>query len=71
MGDLLLQQVGQRLMGCVRAGDTVARLGGDEFVVMLVSVGGDESAAANHAEVVGEKILAALNQSYQIGSHHH
>jgi diguanylate cyclase (GGDEF)-like protein len=71
MGDLLLQQVGQRLMGCVRAGDTVARLGGDEFVVMLVSLGGDESAAANHAEVVGEKILAALNQSYQIGSHHH
>jgi len=71
MGDLLLQQVGQRLMGCVRAGDTVARLGGDEFVVMLVSLGGEESAAANHAEVVGEKILGALNQSYQIGSHHH
>jgi diguanylate cyclase (GGDEF)-like protein/PAS domain S-box-containing protein len=72
-GDLLLQQVAQRLSSCVREGDTVARPGGDEFVVMLaadLSKAADE--AAVQARVVGEKILTALNQPYDVaGDEYH
>ncbi len=69
MGDLLLTQVGMRLAGCIREGDTVARQGGDEFVVILEALSINAMEAANQTGVVGEKILTALNQIYQL-SHH-
>jgi diguanylate cyclase (GGDEF)-like protein/PAS domain S-box-containing protein len=65
-GDLLLQQVAQRLLTCVREDDTVARLGGDEYVVMLESLNAGRSEAASHATLVGEKIINALNQPYRL-----
>lgn len=68
MGDMLLTQVAQRLLGCIREGDTVARQGGDEFVVMLEELSQNPEEAAIQAEDVGEKILAALNRSYQLTS---
>jgi len=67
MGDLLLQEVAERLKSCVRAGDTVARLGGDEFVVMLENLNSQSIEAASQAEVIGEKILSTLNQPYRLG----
>ncbi|WP_373509230.1 EAL domain-containing protein [Thiocapsa sp.] len=71
-GDLLLQQVAERLSACVREGDTVARLGGDEFVVMLEDLGTNAEQAGAQAERVGEKILTHLNPPYRIAeqSHH-
>ncbi len=70
IGDILLQQVADRLTSCVRDGDTVARLGGDEFIVMLSELSGNAIEAGAQTERVGEKILAALNQSFLLKSHH-
>ena len=71
-GDRMLEQVAKRLLACVREGDTVGRLGGDEFIVMLENLDADAMQAANQAEAVAEKVLASLNQSYQLNhwTHH-
>ncbi len=66
MGDLLLQQVAQRLRESVRDADVVARVGGDEFVVMLERLPSRMRDAALVAQRVGEKILMALAQPYDL-----
>jgi diguanylate cyclase (GGDEF)-like protein len=71
IGDLLLQQVAERLQLCVREGDTVARLGGDEFVVMLEDLSAEAIEAAGQAEVVGNKIIATLNHPYRLAGYEH
>lgn len=63
-GDLLLQEVAQRLTRCVREVDTVARFGGDEFVVVLSELAGEESECAAQTHVVAEKIQSALAEPY-------
>ena len=61
-GDLLLQEVARRITACVRESDTVARLGGDEFVVMLDELSNIPEVAAAQAEIIAEKILAAIRR---------
>ena len=68
-GDLLLQQVAQRLNTCVRSVDTVARLGGDEFVVMLEELSPKPHELALHARGVGEKILTILAVPYALAGY--
>lgn len=63
-GDLLLQEVGRRLAGCVRTQDTVARLGGDEFVVLLIELDTAADIALSQGNHVAEKILAELERPY-------
>ena len=69
IGDILLQQVANRLESCVREGDTVARLGGDEFVIMQEDLSKDSIEAAEQTELVGNKVLSTLNQTYQLAAH--
>ncbi|MES2190599.1 MAG: EAL domain-containing protein [Pseudomonadota bacterium] len=70
-GDMLLVQAGLRLSACSRLSDTVARLGGDEFVVMLENLGDDMEAAVKQTRTVGEKILLALSEPYDLTGHQH
>lgn len=69
IGDLLLQQVGQRLLSSVREADTVSRLGGDEFVVLLDDLSGDINEAGQYAKTLGEVVLATLSRPYQLAEH--
>jgi diguanylate cyclase (GGDEF)-like protein len=62
-GDLLLKQVGQRLLTYVRETDTVARLGGDEFTVTL----GELHDVASVAEVA-QKIRNDLARPFRLGN---
>ncbi len=64
IGDLLLEQVGNRLSKNLRGVDTIARLGGDEFTVTLT-----ELKRKQDASIVAEKIIAALAQPFEIKDH--
>jgi diguanylate cyclase (GGDEF)-like protein/PAS domain S-box-containing protein len=69
VGDLLLRQVAERLLHCVRGTDTIARIGGDEFIVLLENLGLDDLQAATEVEVISNKILGAISQQYQLDLH--
>ncbi len=62
-GDLLLKQVSQRLLNCIRATDTVARLGGDEFTIIHNNLND-----ANRIEKVAQNILNTLAEPFQLGN---
>ena len=69
IGDLLLQNVGQRLLSCLRENDTAARIGGDEFIVMLEYLDEHPEAAVQQVKAVAEKILDTLNVPYTLATH--
>ena len=60
-GDLLLQQVAERVHGSLRSSDTVARLGGDEFAVLLPQITG-----VQEATVVADKLSAAIEAPFTV-----
>ncbi|MBU1648612.1 MAG: EAL domain-containing protein [Proteobacteria bacterium] len=63
-GDLLLQQVAERLKACVAADSTVARLGGDDFAILL-----EQCDDVQDAVVMAEKILQQFIAPFNLTSY--
>ena len=63
-GDELLNTVAERLLRCVREGDSVARLGGDEFAVLLEEAGRPED-----VQVLSRRLLDVLRSEIVIAGH--
>jgi diguanylate cyclase (GGDEF)-like protein len=53
-GDRLLIEVGMRILGAVRSGDTVARVGADEFAVLLENASGVAEAERTAIRIIEE-----------------
>ncbi len=62
IGNALLQQVAQRFRQVLREEDLVARLGSDEFAIAIADI-----ASQTHVGLVVEKLLASLDEQFQIG----
>jgi diguanylate cyclase (GGDEF)-like protein len=65
VGDILLQQVADRIRSSLPAAAHVVRLGGDEFAVLLR----DGSNIMSTAENVARHLVTAIGRPYQIGDY--
>ena len=63
-GDILLQEIAQRLTGVLRKSDTVARMGGDEFIILLPEM--EESGAA---QITADRVLDVMNKPFMCDTH--
>ncbi len=59
-GDILLQQVSERLASTLRASDTIARLGGDEFTVLV-----ENTTSIDEITAIADKIKAAFANPFE------
>ena len=66
VGDIVLMQAAERIVGELRDSDTVARLGGDEFVVVLPHVSSDSRVRA-----MASRLLDRLTESFSVRGENH
>ncbi len=67
-GDLLLQQLAERLSGCIRGNETLARMGGDEFTVILEPEPDVERAEQAARHVAGH-MLSVMSDPFELNGH--
>lgn len=71
IGDILLQQVAERLRQTIREVDTIARLGGDEFVILLENLGECKVDAVHQSEKMALTILEAFDAPFMLEDYIH
>jgi diguanylate cyclase (GGDEF)-like protein len=64
LGDVLLQQVSERLLTLVREEDTVARLGGDEFQIIAVDI-----SSIDKVIDMADRLLQGFSSPFKIDTH--
>ncbi|MBM7649872.1 diguanylate cyclase (GGDEF)-like protein/PAS domain S-box-containing protein [Bacillus ectoiniformans] len=62
-GDLLLQKVSKRLVGCIEEQGTLFRQGGDEFIILL------ENTTEELTSVIAQQIIDLLSAPYDLDGH--
>ena len=60
-GDALLIQVAERLLRCLRTGDTAARMGGDEFAVLIEH--------DDYPVLIAERVVDAFDTAFVLDGH--
>ncbi len=61
IGDILLQEVSKKLMGCIRKSDQAYRIGGDEFLVLLRNISHDDDSG-----IIAQKIIKSISDLFSI-----
>ena len=64
ISDRALKTIAERLVDCLRAGDTVARLGGDEFAIIA-----EEITSVDEVEGIARKLLHTVSRPLHIDTH--
>jgi len=65
LGDTVLREVAERLIGCVRKADTLARTGAGEFAIVVSDLREEAD-----CRLVAEKVLQVLGAEFRVGARH-
>ena len=63
IGDMLLQEIKNRLEAGLRKTDFISRIGGDEFVVIV------DDPTKIHPEIIAQKVVDDLSRPYELNGH--
>lgn len=62
-GDIVLKQVGEKLLQSIEKNETIARIGGDEFGIIIPNVDGENAVSCS-----AKKILSTLEEGFSLGN---